>query len=296
MSVITQVLMLFVVILIGIFCRWKKYFTPEVVRGVTQIIVNVSLPCLTLSTMQRPFAAEEFHNFLYVFVLSVLLVLISVAVCLPIYRRHRHERRAVLINFAIFCNSIFMGYPIIKAINPDWMIYAVSYNVTFTFFAWTLGNGLFGSKESKNLLKLLINPNIIAATIGFCMFCTGISLPSLATNVLELVGGLTTPLAMLLIGSRLYGVRLADFRDWDYHICAFLRLIAIPLLLYGLLTLLHVPLAVRNTMFLLTIMPNNTMVVNQAELYGGDHVFGARAVAYTTLLSLITIPVMSLLL
>ena len=296
MSVITQVLMLFVVILIGTFCRWKKYFTPEVVRGVTQIIVNVSLPCLTISTMQRPFAAEEFHNFLYILALSVLLVLLSVAVCLPIYRRHRHERRAVLINFAVFCNSSFMGYPIIMAINPDWMIYAISYNVAFTFFTWTLGNGLFGSKDNKNLLKLLINPNIIAAAIGFCLFWAGISLPSLAMNVLELVGGLTTPLAMLLIGTRLYGVRMQDFRDPDYHICVFLRLIAIPLLLYGALVLLRVPLAVRNTMFLITAMPNSTMVVNQAELYGGDHVFAARAVAYSTLLSLISVPIMSLLL
>lgn len=296
MSVITQVLMLFIVILIGTFCRKKNYFTPEVVRGVTQIIVNISLPCLTISTMQRPFAAEEFHNFLYILALSVLLVLLSVAICLPIYRKHRHERRAVLINFAIFCNSSFMGYPIIMAINPDWMIYAISYNVAFTFFTWTLGNGLFGSKENMNLTKLLINPNIIAAAIGFCLFCAGISLPALAMDVMELVGGLTTPLAMLLIGTRLYGVRMSDFKDMDYHICAFLRLIAIPLALYGVLTLMHVPLAVRNTMFLVTAMPNSTMVVNQAELYGGDHVFAARAVAYTTLLSLLSVPVMSLLL
>ena len=246
--------------------------------------------------MQRPFAAEEFHNFLYILALSVLLVLLSVAVCLPLYKKHRHERRAVLINFAIFCNSSFMGYPIILAINPDWMIYAISYNVAFTFFTWTLGNGLFGSKENMSLGKLLINPNIIAAAIGFCLFCAGISLPALAMDVLELVGGLTTPLAMLLIGTRLYGVRLSDFKDMDYHICAFLRLIAIPLLLYGVLTLLRVPLAVRNTMFLITAMPNSTMVVNQAELYGGDHVFAARAVAYTTLLSLLSVPIMSLLL
>lgn len=299
MSVITQVLMLFIVILIGTFCRWKNYFTPEVVRGVTQIVVNVSLPCLTISTMQRPFAAEEFSNFLYILVLSFLLVALSLAVAVPLYRRRRHERRAVLINFAVFCNSSFMGYPIILAINPDWMIYAVSYNVAFTFFTWTLGNGLFGVKGSGSdmrLSKLLINPNIIAAAIGFCLFCAGISLPALVNDVLTMVGGLTTPLAMLLVGTRLYQVRLSDFRDMDYHISTFLRLVGVPLLLYGALSLLRVPLAVRNTMFLITAMPNSTMVANQAELYGGDHVFAARAIAYSTLLSLITIPIMSLLL
>ena len=296
MTVTSQVLILFVVVLIGTFCRKMKYFTPEVVRGVTQIVVNVSLPCLTISTMQRPFAAEEFSNFLYILLLSFVLLGLSAAVGFLLYRKHPHSRRAVLMNFSIFCNSSFMGYPIIMAINPDWMIYAISYNIAYTFFTWTIGNALFGSKENRSILSLLINPNIISAAIGFGLFCAGITLPTLVIDVLDLVGGLTTPLAMLLIGTRLYGVRLKDFRDMDYHISTLMRLVVIPLLLYGVLTLLRVPLAVRNTMFLLTAMPNSTMVANQAELYGGDHIFAARAIAYSTLLSMLTVPVMSLLL
>lgn len=296
MSVTSQVLILFVVVLIGLFCRKMNYFTPETVRGVTQIVVNIALPCLTISTMQRPFAAEEFHNFLYILVLSFVLLALSVVVGLVLYRRHAHPRRAVLMNFSIFCNSSFMGYPIIMAINPDWMIYAISYNIAYTFFTWTIGNALFGSKETKSLASLLINPNIISAAIGFGLFCAGVTLPPLVIDVLDLVGGLTTPLAMLLIGTRLYGVSLRDFRDRDYHVSTLMRLIVIPLLLYGALTLMRVPLAVRNTMFLLTAMPNSTMVANQAELYGGDHVFAARAIAYSTLLSMLTVPVMSLLL
>lgn len=296
MSVTSQVLILFVVVLIGTFCRKMNYFTPEVVRGVTQILVNITLPCLTISTLQRPFAAEEFHNFLYILLWTLVLLAISVAVGLLLYRRHAHPRRAVLMNFSIFCNSSFMGYPIIMAVNPDWMIYAISFNIAHTFFTWTIGNALFGSKETKSLASLIINPNIISAAIGFSLFCAGVTLPALVTNVLDLVGGLTTPLAMLLIGTRLYGIRLRDFKDMDYHVSTFMRLVGFPLLIYGLLTLMRVPLAVRNTIFLLTAMPNSTMVANQAELYGGDHVFAARAIAYSTLLSMLTVPVMSLLL
>ena len=296
MSVISQVLILFVVVLIGTFCRKMKYFTPEVVRGVTQIVVNVSLPCLTISTMQRPFAAEEFSNFLYVLALSFVLLAISVGAGLLLYRKRPHARRAVLMNFCIFCNSSFMGYPVIMAINPDWMIYAISFNIAFDFFTWTIGNMLFGSKENRSVLSLLINPNLISAALGFSMFCAGISLPALVNDVMTMVGGLTTPLAMLLIGTRLYGVRLRDFSDIDYHTSTLMRLVVTPLLLYGVMALLNVPAAVRGTMFLLAAMPNSTMVANQAELYGGDHVFAARGIAYSTLVSMITVPVMSLLL
>ena len=296
MSVISQVLILFVIMLIGTFCRKMKYFTPEVVRGVTQILVNVSLPCLTISTMQRPFAAEEFSNFLYVLALSFVLLVLSVGAGLLFYRKRPLARRAVLMNFCIFCNSSFMGYPVIMAVNPDWMIYAISFNIAFDFFTWTLGNALFGSKETRSVLSLLINPNLIAAALGFGMFCAGISLPAMVNDVMTMVGGLTTPLAMLLIGTRLYGVRPKDFKAMDFHTSTLLRLVVIPLLLYGVMTLLRVPSAVRGTMFLLTAMPFSTMVANQAELYGGDHVFAARAIAYSTLLSMITVPVMSLLL
>ncbi|MBQ2992031.1 MAG: AEC family transporter [Clostridia bacterium] len=299
MSVLSQVSMLFVLVLIGVFCRRQRYLNPETTRGVTQIVINIALPCLTLSAMQRPFAAEEMRNFLYVLVYATALLLISLAAAMLIYRGRPHARRAVLLNFALFSNNSFMGYPVIMALNPDLMIYAVSLDVAHSFFTWSVGNGLFGTKDKKAgglpLKTLLINPNIIAAALGFGLFCAGVSLPSFVTGVLDLVGGLTTPLAMLLVGARLYGMKLSDLRDRDYHICAALRLVLFPALAYVLLTALHAAPDVRTAIVLLTAMPHSTMIANQAELYGGDHAFAARAIAYSTLLCMITVPVVSML-
>ena len=119
-----------------------------------------------------------------------------------------------------------------------------------------------------------------------------LSLPSIPAQVLSMIGGLTTPLSMLLIGTRVCGVHFADFKDIDYHLAAALRLVILPLLTYGLLRPFPLAPAVAGTVFILTAMPSGTMTAMQAELYGGDAVFAARAIAYTTLLSLASVPVM----
>ena len=120
--------------------------------------------------------------------------------------------------------------------------------------------------------------------------------PDILSQTMSLIGGLTTPLSMLLIGTRISGIRLSELRDKDYHITAALRLIVLPLILYVLLLPLHLDPAVWSTLYLLTAMPCGTLSAMQAELYGGDARFAARAIAYSTLLSLVTVPLISMLL
>ena len=176
------------------------------------------------------------------------------------------------------------------------MIYAVAYNIAFVFVTWTVGVSLFQGRQNVSLKRVLLNPNVIAAFLGFAVFCLNITLPDILSQTMSLIGGLTTPLSMLLIGTRISGIRLSELRDKDYHITAALRLIVLPLILYVLLLPLHLDPAVWSTLYLLTAMPCGTLSAMQAELYGGDARFAARAIAYSTLLSLVTVPIVSMLL
>ncbi len=296
MSITSEVIILFLVVLVGALCRRLGYFTDETIRGTTQIVVNITLPCLTIVNMQRPFAVDVLQNFLLTLALSAALILVSIGGALLLFQSRPHSKRAVLANLEGFSNCGFMGYPIILAINPDWMIYAVAYNIAFTFITWTIGVSLYRGRENMSLRRALLNPNLISAMIGFVLFCMSVTLPVIVSETLSLIGGLTTPLSMLLIGTRVCGVHLRDFKDADYHLAAALRLIVLPLLIYAAMRPFPIAPAVASTVFILTAMPSGTMTAMQAELYGGDSVFAARAIAYSTLLSLVTVPVMSLLL
>ena len=295
MSITAQVMILFCVVLVGAACRRLNFFTDETIRGVTRLVVNITVPCLMIANMQRPFDLHVLYNFLITLALSALLILAALFGTLRLFASRPHKRRAVLANLMGFSNCGFMGYPIILAVNPDWMIYAVAYNVAFTFISWTIGVSLYRGRENVSLKKALLNPNVIAALIGFVLFCLNITLPAIPAELFSMLGGLTTPLTMLLIGTRMVGLHIGDFKDMDYHLTALLRLAVLPLLAYAAFSLLPLDEAVFKTIFLLTAMPCGTMTAMQAELYGGDSVFASRAIAYSTLLSLLSVPFVSML-
>lgn len=295
MSIASQVVILFLVVLVGALCRHLRYFTDETIHGVTQLVVNITLPVLTVYNMQRPFDPHVLVNFLLTLFIALITISAALFGALFLFRNRPHDKRAVLANMEGFSNCGFMGYPIILAINPDWMIYAVAYNVAYVIVSWTIGVSLFQDKPSIDVKRVLLNPNIVSAVIGFAVFCLNITLPDILSQSMSLVGGLTTPLSMLLIGTRVSGIRLGDLRDKDYHIAAVLRLVVLPLIVYAALRPLHLDREVFSTIYLLTAMPAGTLFAMQAELYGGDTRFAARAIAYSTLLSLVTVPVMSLL-
>ena len=296
MSIASQVFVLSVVVFVGVFCRKKDFFTDEVIRGVTQLVVNITVPCLMITNMQRPFDAAVFAGFLASALLAFAVIFAGMALGFLLYKNRPRSRRAVLANLTAFTNCGFMGYPIVMAFNPDLMIYAVGYNVAYTVSAWSLGVLLFAGKSGVSVKRILLNPNIIAAVIGIAIFLLEIPLPTIASESISLLGGLTTPLTMLLIGTRVCGIRLSALREMDFHTAALLRLIVIPLAVYALMLPLPIEKSVRDIVFLLTAMPAATVTAMQAELYDGDAVFASRAIAYCTLLSLVTVPVMGMLL
>jgi len=235
-------------------------------------------------------------GFLLTTLLAALVIALGMLAGYFLFSSREKGRRAVLANITAFTNCGFMGYPIIMAFNPDLMIYAVGYNVAYTITAWTLGVMLFKGKEGVSIQRVLLNPNIIASVIGIAIFLLGVKLPVIAADSVSMLGGLTTPLTMLLIGTRVCGIRISELKDPDYHIAALLRLAVIPLTVYALTLLLPVEKAVRDVVFLLTAMPAATVIAMQAELYDGDAVFASRAIAYCTLLSLVTVPLLGMLL
>ena len=296
MSIASQCSVLFIVVLVGVFCRKRGIFTDEVIRGVTQLVVNITVPALLISSMQRPFEREVLMGVLQTMFFSSLIVLASLAIGFHLFRSRTQDRRTVMASITAFTNCGFMGFPIVLAFNPDWMIYAVTFSSTNALFVWSLGTLLFASKDQISLKRLFLNPSIISAVIGFVLFLGNISLPAIANDSLTLIGDLTTPLTMLLIGTRVCGIRISSLKDKDYHIAALLRLIVMPLAVYAAMLPVPVSEPVKGILFLLTAMPAGTVIAMQAELYDGDSVFASRAIAWTTLLALLTVPALGQLL
>ena len=290
-----QVLMLYLIMAVGFVLGKARLIDDRGSVAMSNLVIYAVSPSILVVAFQRELDMASLRNFGLV-LLVALAVHILAAVSVLLVRDKDPQRQSCLRFAVVFANCGFMGYPIILAINPDWMIYAVAYNVAYLLVSWTVGVSLFQGRQNVSLKRVLLNPNVIAAFLGFAVFCLNITLPDILSQTMSLIGGLTTPLSMLLIGTRISGIRLSELRDKDYHITAALRLIVLPLILYVLLLPLHLDPAVWSTLYLLTAMPCGTLSAMQAELYGGDARFAARAIAYSTLLSLVTVPLVSMLL
>ena len=283
------VAMLFLVLLSGVIARKLNIMTDQVIHGTSRLVTEITLPCLTVySLTRREFAPEILRDFALTLVISLAVIGGSVALGWFLFRGHGRGRRVILSCFCGLSNCGFMGYPVIEALRPDWMIYAVAFNIAYGLIAYTVCLSLFAGEGKLNWKKALLNVNIIASVIGIALFCLNYHWHGLEFlgSALNTVGGLTTPLSMMLIGTRLTTFRLHDLRDRDIHFIALLRNLALPLAVWGLSLLLPVSAEIRGVLLIMTAMPLGTLV----------SIFADRAVGWSTLLSLGTIPLMLLLL
>lgn len=296
MVIVQQVLLLFLLLLVGYACRKLHYLTDEAISGITKLTLNVAMPAITIAKLQREFSLEVFENVILSFVCGLFFISLLFFLSFFLFRKRPAARRAALTNLIAFPNCAFMGYPLLQSVAPDWMIYAVAFTAAFNILSWTIGAGLYQAEKSLDIKRILLSPTIIASVLGLGFFIGQISLPPLLFSTLDILGSLCTPLSMLLIGARLSGLRLADFKASDYPLSALLSLLVAPLLTYVILLPFHLPPSVFAVSVLLMSMPPASSAAMQAELFEGDKVFCARAVAFSTILSLLTIPLISMLL
>lgn len=296
MQATSAVAVLFLVVLAGLIARKLGILTDEVSHALSRLITQISMPCLMLTSMQREFSPELLRGFGITLLIGLAVINGSILLGWMLFSSRKRSRRALMACFCGFSNCGFMGYPIIEAVNPDWMIYAVAFNIAYNVSCWTVAVALLSGERQLRIRKVLLNQNILASLLGFILFCVGFTWPKVLFRGMEYVGGLTTPLSMLLIGARLSGIRPKDLADADYHRIALLRSIVLPLATLGLLYLIPIPADIRRVVFILTAMPLGTLIAMLSELYHGEATFAARCVAWSTLLSLGTIPLLSLLL
>jgi len=198
----------------------------------------------------------------------------------------------------VFTNCGFMGYPVMESIfGSIGIFYASIYCVVFNLFLWTYGFMLFtGVSDRQTLKKALVNPGTLATVFGLVLLLTPLELPTFAAKLVTTVGGLTTPLAMIVIGAMLAEVKFSEmFQGIHVYYGAFLRLLVLPAAAYLVLKLLHVDQLTLAACVMLTAMPPASNTVIFAEKFERDSLLASKIVVLSTGLSIITIPLFAML-
>lgn len=297
MAVIDQVAILFIIMAIGVIARKKKILNNEVKKGVTDLILNITLPLMIIASFNQKFSMDMLVNAGVILIFSTSIHTISYFVSKILYFKSTDDRKSVLRYLTVFSNAAFMGYPVLEAMyGKIGVFYASIYCIPVRVFMWTLGVMLFTSKKEGNYFKqIFLNPGIIAVIIGFIPFSLSIQFPIIISNTLNMMGNMTTPLSMLMVGAMIADADVKKIFEGTVFYGAFVRLIMIPIVVLTVLKLIGIRGELLGVTVVLTAMPAASFTAILAGKFNANEVFASKCVFVSTLLSIVTIPLILLL-
>jgi predicted permease len=285
--------------IVGVISRKTKILNKEINRGLSELLINVTLPLLIVSSFNMEYESEMMTRGKMILVYSIIIHISLIFVGNLFFVKFDKNKKNVLKFITVFSNVGFMGYPILDSIyGQTGVFYAAIFNIPFNILVWTVGVMFFtGEKDIKAMKKVLVNPAFIAVILGLIIFRFSIKLPAPVLSTFQMVGSITTPISMIIIGSMLADSKIKDiFADFSIYYGAIIRLIVIPALIYVVLRVLNADEMLMKICVILQAMPAAVTTAIIAEKYGGDAVYASQSVFITTILSVISFPIVIILL
>ncbi|MDR1079935.1 MAG: AEC family transporter [Deltaproteobacteria bacterium] len=300
---------LYIVGLLGFFLSSTGFVGPEAKRLFPKLVTQVTLPPLLFTSVVNAFTRSELGDLIYGSVIPVLSIL-AVFAASTLYARRpgaSPKRRGVIGVGAATSNTIFIGLPVNIALFGEVAIpYVLLYFFANTTFFWTLGNytlSLDGGGKTADLrhnliFKALLSPPLLGFLSGIALILMGVQPPKFLMDSARLVGGMTSPLALLYIGMALSGSSLSALKpDMDLAMLLAGRFVLSPLAVFVLAQLIFptLPPLMLKVFLVQSSLPCAATLALMAAYHGSDASFAGIGVSLSTVLSLLTIPGLMLL-
>lgn len=300
-SIFTQMVALFAAIGVGYICKKTGVMDADFDKKLSGLVLSATLPALILASVLNVDSLPDPVLMGQIIGLSVLsyALFIPIAYLATYALRIPDGRRGVYRFMLIFGNTGFIGYPVLSAIfGPQTVVYAVVYNIVFNLLSFTFGAWLIASDNEYGVKVRMswrdfVTPCNIATLATMALAFCGVHAVPVVGPALSTIGSFTTPATLLIVGSSLANLPAAKLmgtpRLW---IACLVRMVATPLLIFAVMRPL-VGGALLGVVVVLAAMPvatNGTMFCYQ---YGGDAKTMAQGTFITTILALVTIPLLA---
>lgn len=291
---------LFVIVIVGYMAGKLGYMGGEFDRKLSSLVINWTCPALILSSaMTGDLPDRRFILPLLAISVVTYLVLTGVAFWLPRFLTRRKDDEGVVGFAMMFGNVGFMGYPVVASIfGHEAVFYAAVLNVVNTFAVFTVGTILVtgkGEVEGPHFQKkVLYSTPMLSAYLTMLIVALEIdNIPACISQPLTMIGDITVPAALLIIGSSMSQLPLrALMGNVTVYITTVMRLVVVPVAMYFLCLLLGFDPYVVNINTVVIAMPVATYGTILCLKYNRDTSLMAEVTFITTLLSMITIPLL----
>jgi len=293
-----QIFILVLLIAAGYVAVSTKIVDPRATRGLSGLLVNITIPALIVASMQVPFTPERLVGAETLVLATGMLYIFSFALAWAVSKAMRvpAAEEGVLQFAIVFGNVGFMGFPVaLTLFGEDSLFYVAIFNLFFNVLVFSVGIAMLTEGRGKGFdPKLLANPGIAASVIGLALFLGSVEIPGPFIDSIELLGGVTTPLAMIIVGAMLATFPAREMiGNWRIWVASAVLLLAVPVAYCYLFAPVFADPYINGIMITMAAMPAAANTVIFAEQYGADSRLASQIVFVSTIGSLVTIPLIT---
>lgn len=292
-----QLLKMSFILLLAFVCYRISLVDQNGNKSVSNLLLMVVNPILIITVYQTEYAPGLVRGLLLAFAAAAATHILGILVSTFAVRDAGGSDCCIERFSAMYSNCGFIGIPLIGSVLGDTgVFYLTAYMAIFNLFSWTHGIILMEKKFSlKNLKEGLLSPMFIATILAVVFFFIQIKIPSVLLDSMNYIADMNTPLAMMVAG---FSVAQADLRKMFaklriYYVSA-VKLILFPLCTIPLLLLLRLPTDVSMPILIAAACPTATTGTMMAIRYKQNYTYASEIYALSTVLSVVTIPVLVL--
>lgn len=296
-----QIIQLFLMIFMGFLIVKAKLLNSEDSKILSIIVLYLIIPCVIINAFQVDYTPQTVKGLLIALVGSVMtqvILLIVVSILGRVFHLNEVEVASIY-----YSNSGNLIVPIVMFIlGKEWVLYGCVFMSVQLVFIWAHCKKIISRESTYDWRKIVLNINMISIAIGIVLFLTRIHLPAIINNTLSAVGSMIGPASMIVTGMLFAGMDFKQiFASKRVYFVTFLRLIVVPAIALVLIKFSYLASLSSNgpkimlIVFLAIITPSASTVTQMCQVYGNDSQYASAINVVTTLLAIITMPLMVML-
>ena len=294
-EVFSQVLILMILVALGALLSKTGILTESGVRSITDMVLMTVTPCVIIKSFVRKFDSTALKGLLISFLIAALVHIGFIVLSRIILHSKDISRERVLRLGVIFTNCGYMSLPLQEAIlGETGVFYGSSFIAIFNLFVWSYGIiTISGDKKYLTPKKLIINPGMTGLAVGLVIFLLSLPVPKIIYQPISFIASLNTPLPMIIIGYHLSKSDIIkSLKDINCLFASLVRMLLLPAIAIGVMYLCGVRGDMLVSAAISCSAPTAAITTMFAAKFGGDTELSVNMVSLTTIMSLLTMPLM----
>lgn len=296
-----QIIQLFIMIFMGFIIVKAKLLKAEDSKILSVTVLYLIIPCVIINAFQVDYTPQTVKGLLIALAGSAMtqvILLIVVSILGRVFHLNEVEVASIY-----YSNSGNLIVPIVTFIlGKEWVLYGCVFMSVQLVFIWTHCKKIISRESTYDWRKIVLNINMISIAIGIVLFLTRIHLPAIINNTLSAVGSMIGPASMIVTGMLFAGMDFKQiFANKRVYFVSFFRLIIVPVIALFLIKCSQLSTFSSNgnklmmIVFLAIITPSASTVTQMCQVYGNDSQYASAINVVTTLLAIVTMPLMVML-